>query len=1072
MANSGSFTYYPISGVNFGLRADWSASYVYINPARYASVTVNLYLDWEAPIDTPSFFYSLYMTGETASLDNCTGFSSLFDSYRKLKSFTHLYTMTQKSGVDDTYELSPITISAFAGSSSSGTYVYYNGTQYYLTLPDSTIQVDDLYDPGSSIVATISNTTQTSAVLTLTSGTSLQLRNWWYSLDGSQIGVIETGYADSVSMTLTGLTTNTTYSVYGGASDNYGRSPQSNTVSFITSQSAPPTISLTIQNVTGTTFDLSATASESCYNWSYILNGTTYSFSGSPTGTVVSQSVTGLSAGTTYSVQVTATAASTMLTGSSSTASVTTNGKTTNNAVSYSMSLTSTPSFPINVTVADTSNRHDLSLRYTKDGSTKSYLLKSKIALTTGSNTISLASDAVSQITSVMGSSTSYTFDLVLVTYDSSGNWLGFDESSDLLVTIPSDAAPIFTNFTYADISSDATALSGSNQILVAGYSEILINASTAAAQTGTIVSYSASYGSSDLSVRSTSSTFNLAGINISGTNPLTVTVTDSYGRSTSVTKQVTTITYTKITQGALVLSTEVVNDERVVHASVSGSFYNTGNNDLEEFYYQYRRSDETTWSTKVDVTPTVSGGNFSISDYVLPALDPDYSYYIRFVSSDLLTSTFSEAVLSTDVPLMSFRSGMVGVNNKNPNSALDVIGIIEQNGFGVEGFVRTVDSTEDLNEILDTGIYVAQWTTGAMSSNHYPVEATGVLEVLPDTAAVLQRFTIVPADGRIWIRSGDGSSFSSWHQIAGSGSFIQEQADWNTTDSTAASYIRNKPIIPDAVTVDSDISPTSNNPVRNSTIYSAFQNVSYKTIETIAGTQTASTYAFKGVSEDSALYDGKMINYYLPYAGTSTSATLTLTLADGTDTAAIPCYFKGTTRLTTHYAAGSVIFLTYRENVTIGSTTIAKGWWGPANYYTSNSPTAIVSTAAGTAAKTSSGTYYALHEMNYLQCILRYSNSVKGAITLNINSTGAKPIYINGSPSSSTNYTLPAGSYFVYYDGTAYQFRTDGVIPGKIMGAKTADNVEWTGITNRPTLSYASVEAYGDNSILVIEDV
>ena len=31
---------------------------------------------------------------------------------------------------------------------------------------------------------------------------------------------------------------------------------------------------------------------------------------------------------------------------------------------------------------------------------------------------------------------------------------------------------------------------------------------------------------------------------------------------------------------------------------------------------------------------------------------------------------------------------------------------------------------------------------------------------------------------------------------------------------------------------------------------------------------------------------------------------------------------------------------------------------------------------------------------------------------TLNINGTGAKPIYINGNASSASNYTLPAGSY------------------------------------------------------------
>lgn len=56
-------------------------------------------------------------------------------------------------------------------------------------------------------------------------------------------------------------------------------------------------------------------------------------------------------------------------------------------------------------------------------------------------------------------------------------------------------------------------------------------------------------------------------------------------------------------------------------------------------------------------------------------------------------------------------------------------------------------------------------------------------------------------------------------------------------------------------------------------------------------------------------------------------------------------------------------------------------------------------------------------------------ANSVEGAITLNVNGKGAKPIYINGSASSASNYTLPAGSYLVYYNGTNYYFRTDGYL-------------------------------------------
>lgn len=92
--------------------------------------------------------------------------------------------------------------------------------------------------------------------------------------------------------------------------------------------------------------------------------------------------------------------------------------------------------------------------------------------------------------------------------------------------------------------------------------------------------------------------------------------------------------------------------------------------------------------------------------------------------------------------------------------------------------------------------------------------------------------------------------------------------------------------------------------------------------------------------------------------------------------------------------------------------------------------------TAADTAAKVSSNaSYYAIRAGNIFEITFRYSNTAKDALTLNINSTGTKPLYINGEPSSASNYTLPAGKYIVYYDGTNYYINTGGLAPISISG-------------------------------------
>lgn len=104
---------------------------------------------------------------------------------------------------------------------------------------------------------------------------------------------------------------------------------------------------------------------------------------------------------------------------------------------------------------------------------------------------------------------------------------------------------------------------------------------------------------------------------------------------------------------------------------------------------------------------------------------------------------------------------------------------------------------------------------------------------------------------------------------------------------------------------------------------------------EIIVGTQTAATGSWTGVAGFSELRDGQQIAYWLPYAG-SGSASLNLTLSDGTTTGAITVYYKGSTVATTHFSAGTVIHLTYRVNANVNGTAYT-GWWADASYDSGN---------------------------------------------------------------------------------------------------------------------------------------
>lgn len=91
--------------------------------------------------------------------------------------------------------------------------------------------------------------------------------------------------------------------------------------------------------------------------------------------------------------------------------------------------------------------------------------------------------------------------------------------------------------------------------------------------------------------------------------------------------------------------------------------------------------------------------------------------------------------------------------------------------------------------------------------------------------------------------------------------------------------------------------------------------------------------------------------------------------------------------------------------------------------------------TEAGVAAKTAICPNYVLRSDSYLHFSIRNANTYAGPITMNVNNTGAKPIYINGIPSSASNYTLPAGTYLVWYGESHWSFRTDNHLPVNISG-------------------------------------
>lgn len=112
--------------------------------------------------------------------------------------------------------------------------------------------------------------------------------------------------------------------------------------------------------------------------------------------------------------------------------------------------------------------------------------------------------------------------------------------------------------------------------------------------------------------------------------------------------------------------------------------------------------------------------------------------------------------------------------------------------------------------------------------------------------------------------------------------------------------------------------------------------------------------------------------------------------------------------------------------------------------------------TASTTAAKTVTSSGYKPNAGNVFILTLVNANTYQGQITLDVNGTGAKNVILNGQTMSSSVYSIPAGTYLVYCDGTNYNVRTDKVLPVTAVKANTATSA--TTATTATKLGSATV--------------
>lgn len=272
-----------------------------------------------------------------------------------------------------------------------------------------------------------------------------------------------------------------------------------------------------------------------------------------------------------------------------------------------------------------------------------------------------------------------------IITY---GNSEYYDEKVGTLNVVNSN--PTFNNFVYEDVNSKTIALTGNNQYIVKGYSNVRATISTAnkaiAKNYATMSKYRFVIGESQVDVNYSSTSNVQATINSVKSNIFTMYAIDSRGNSTF--KQISPSRY--IDYSAIVISKVEAVRENGIGSNTTlsfngiiweGSFGNVLNT-ITTCSYRYRETTSNTWENGQTVLkPTQNGKNFSFEGLIKGDLnangfDVNKSYVIEVSIADKLTTSKYEFVLGSGKPGIAITKNGIAINgmyNENIGGALQI---------------------------------------------------------------------------------------------------------------------------------------------------------------------------------------------------------------------------------------------------------------------------------------------------------------------------------------------------------------------------------------------------------------
>ena len=534
------------------------------------------------------------------------------------------------------------------------------------------------------------------------------------------------------------------------------------------------TVTAKVQLVsTGSSYTINSSASKS---GSLTINGTKYTFnftaslSGNQTKTLYTKTVTvSHAADGTKTCSFSATCGINVTLSGTYYGNVTASGSGVFNTIARASTISSvTSSVSVNGTNAVTVNITRASSSFTH---TVVFSIGSYSKTTTGVGTSTSYAIPTSWM-NALPNATSGTAKVTVTTYSGSTK-IGTAVSKNFTITVPSTVVPTISAVTLSEAVSGIAAQFGA---YVQNKSKIACKITAAGAYSSTIKSYKTTIQGANFTAASFTSGF----LTKSGTSTVTITVTDSRGRTASTTRSITVVAYTapKITsfQGFRCLANGTENYEGTyLNAAVDFSISPVGDKNTASYTVEYKLQTATSW------TALTSGSVYALKKNIISAssiMGVDNSFDVRLSITDFFTTIRSTFEIPTAFTLLDFNKSGRGI----------AFGKVSEMAEGIEFALPMVSTfghlitspailptNQDLNTLLDPAYYIVGSTAVSGTILNKPPMTnteTALVEVIAmgDGLQRLQRYTVCDKDDQyVWQRLYYSSTWGTWMMIAGS---------------------------------------------------------------------------------------------------------------------------------------------------------------------------------------------------------------------------------------------------------------------------------------------------------------